>query len=87
MERKRLLITAHAGSLNTVPNTRESLRACLEFVGQGAVEVDLRCSPDGPPKRLRILRHVYRRGRLNGDHRQQRHAAGQGGPRPVYRPV
>ena len=46
-------ITAHAGALNTVPNTRESLRACLEFVGQGIVEIDLRFSPGGKP----ILTH------------------------------
>ena len=46
-------ITAHAGALNTVPNTRESLRACLEFIGRGVVEVDLRFAADGTP----ILTH------------------------------
>jgi len=35
-------ITAHAGALDTVPNTSESLRACLEFAGPGVIEVDLR---------------------------------------------
>lgn len=42
-------ITAHAGALNTVENTEDSLRACLEFIGQGVVEVDLRFSPEGKP--------------------------------------
>jgi len=42
-------ITAHAGALGTAPNTPESLRACLEFVGRGVVEVDLRFDRDGRP--------------------------------------
>jgi len=42
-------ITAHAGALNTVENTEDSLRACLEFIGRGIVEVDLRFSRDGKP--------------------------------------
>lgn len=42
-------ITAHAGALNTVPNTRESLRTCLEFAGRGIVEVDLRFDAAGKP--------------------------------------
>jgi len=42
-------ITAHAGALNTPENTEESLRACLEFVGPGIVEVDLRFSRAGVP--------------------------------------
>ena len=42
-------ITAHAGALDTVPNTEQSLRACLEFAGQGIVEVDLRFSAAGKP--------------------------------------
>jgi len=42
-------ITAHAGALNTVPNTEESLRAALEFVGRGIIEVDLRFDRGGKP--------------------------------------
>jgi len=42
-------ITAHAGALDTVENTQDSLRACLDFIGRGIVEVDLRFAIDGRP--------------------------------------
>jgi len=42
-------ITAHAGALNTEPNTEGSLRACLAFAGPGIIEVDLRFSASGKP--------------------------------------
>lgn len=45
--------TAHAGALNTVPNTKESVLAGLACVGGGVIEVDVRFSPDGAP----ILTH------------------------------
>ncbi|MDR3314264.1 MAG: glycerophosphodiester phosphodiesterase [Oscillospiraceae bacterium] len=41
--------TAHAGSLGTVPNTRESVLAGLEYIGGGNIEVDVRFSPTGVP--------------------------------------
>ena len=41
-------VTAHAGAMNTVPNTLESVRACLAC-GAHVLEVDVRFLPDGEP--------------------------------------
>ena len=41
-------ITAHAGALNTTPNTLDSVRACLSS-GADIFEVDVRFLPDGTP--------------------------------------
>jgi glycerophosphoryl diester phosphodiesterase len=51
MENKKpaLTITAHAGALGTKANTRESLIACMDFVGEGCVEADVRFDSDGTP--------------------------------------
>ena len=42
-------LTAHAGALNTVPNTKESVLAGLAYIGEGNIEVDVRFSPNGVP--------------------------------------
>lgn len=42
-------VTAHAGALNTEPNTMDSIVKSLEFVGSGVIEVDVRFTPSGMP--------------------------------------
>ncbi|MDR0530483.1 MAG: glycerophosphodiester phosphodiesterase [Oscillospiraceae bacterium] len=42
-------ITAHAGALQTRPNTLESVKICLAAPGVRHVEVDVRFLPDGTP--------------------------------------
>ncbi|MCL2494821.1 MAG: glycerophosphodiester phosphodiesterase [Oscillospiraceae bacterium] len=44
----RTTVTAHAGALDTVPNSIESVRACLAC-GADILEVDVRFLPDGEP--------------------------------------
>lgn len=42
-------VTAHAGALNTEPNTMDSIIKSLEFIGNGVIEVDVRFTPSGKP--------------------------------------
>ncbi|MDR1735065.1 MAG: glycerophosphodiester phosphodiesterase [Oscillospiraceae bacterium] len=42
-------ITAHAGALGTKDNTLESIQTCLDFIGKGNIEVDVRFTPGGTP--------------------------------------
>lgn len=47
MNRRSILVTAHAGCLGTVSNSLDSLEAALRS-GADVVEVDVRAAPDGP---------------------------------------
>lgn len=42
-------VTAHAGALNTEPNTMDSITKSLEFIGEGVIEVDVRFTSSGKP--------------------------------------
>lgn len=42
-------VTAHAGALNTEPNSMDSITKSLEFMGDGIIEVDVRFTPSGEP--------------------------------------
>lgn len=48
-----MTVTAHAGALKTEDNTLESVKAGLECVGSGCIEVDVRFLKDGTP----VLHH------------------------------
>ncbi len=42
-------VTAHAGALDTTPNTMESIIKSLNFIGNGVIEVDVRFTDSGKP--------------------------------------
>lgn len=42
-------VTAHAGALNTEPNTMDSITKSLNFIGNGVIEVDVRFTSSGKP--------------------------------------